>query len=161
MGASKLEQPIALGQQERVIAAGIARLIAAFELHREHPIVGKKHDCAVFALASQTGLMYERMLIGGYKNSAQVRIVKMQKVALNEVESVAAGTILLSTARIPGGQHFFVRASVDETAAPTLYASKLGTGGDIALSTFPQIQMLYPVKNTFVVSELILQESGR
>jgi hypothetical protein len=153
-------QRITLGSGKRAIAGNIARMISAFEVNPDHRRrLG--HDCAVFVLACQTGDDYSATAFGKSRNSPRIAPALLESIRRNDVEQQPVGTIIRTSAAAPGTHHFSILASVDsDDATPALFAWKAGVDGAVAIGTFKQLALQYPVPILHTVGRMTISQIG-
>lgn len=138
-----INREIILDGVKRTITARVARMILAFEANaQKRELLG--HDCAVFALACQTGDDYRDVMFGRRKDSPRISPIKPAAARADEIGSLLPGSIIRTSGLMLGSHHYAVCASADRLDPPLL-ASKYGLDGPVALSTLPQIGDAYPI----------------
>jgi hypothetical protein len=140
----------------RVALTSVIKLVEQFT-KQQTARAALGHDCAVFALAHETGNSYTEV---PFNRHGGKKVEVGRAWALSSARQATLTDILLtsSTAVNPGepqnstDRHFLVRATVDEEEP--LYASKLAADGPVALSTFRQTAKLFPAAAIMAVNDL-------
>jgi hypothetical protein len=158
---------VTVNDRQRILSTRLLRVAAAFALSADKR-ADRRQDCAVFALACESGSLFTEITFnkpGGSKVVADITPIEGLSFD-NADEAVGSymrvgGIVVTSSLRDPAKfasskTHYLVKASVDNEQA--LYLSKFGATGPVGLSTLDASMDLYPTRMIGIASNFRMAE---